>query len=82
MSKIDRGLELFTEGIKVDPVPPRTVPAGNYLLVMVTFDGDIGPLTAVGFLPGIVVGTMATGIIPPNKLQSLAGLPNRVRKKA
>jgi subtilisin family serine protease len=43
---------------------------------MVTFDGNIGPLTAVGFIPGIVVGPIATGVIPPNKLQALGALSN------
>lgn len=76
MGKGDRGLEIDLE---VNPAPPADPPLGNYYRLILTYQTDLQPIKDLGFLVGIVVNDMATGIIPTNQYQALVAHPNVVR---
>jgi minor extracellular serine protease Vpr len=76
MDKIDRSLLLEIEGVPTDPKVPKNVPVGNYLRIILSYENSLQPMLGVGFLPGLVMNGIATGIIPTAALNQLESLPN------
>jgi subtilisin family serine protease len=79
MAKVDRGLILEAQGVRTDPTVPDEVPTGSYARILLTFNNGLQQFEDIGFIPGIVMGDMATGVIPLAALSDLADMEDLVR---
>src|SRR5438067_2334096 len=62
------------EGTDSESVTPELPPHN----VLIHFDGNLKPLVDAGFEPSSVIGDVAAGVIPQDKLEEVAALDNVV----
>jgi subtilisin family serine protease len=76
MDKLDRSILLELEGINPDPKIPTKVPVGDYIRIILSFQNSLQPMLNIGFLPGLVMDGVATGLIPTAVVTQLETMPN------